>query len=549
MYNHIKKIIPLFLLGALTFNSCQDVLDVPITTELESTYFENENRVERGIGGIYAVIQTIYGANLLDGMATGAGVTLHPVWLLQGDDLTTSGTSNGAYEAFSGFSPSDVRVSEIWEKLYFIQNRANFMLEKLEDPEVIKVVKTPGMVDVYKGEALFLRAWAQMRLWDMFRKAPILNKRIASISEAVIPPTKNFELLDAAIADLTEAAKMLPASWDQKNKGRVFKNSANGLLVKCFVLRACYDNKYSGNQAEDYANAIAAFQKITGETTIQGVPFGDNFDYTKENNAESLFEYQASWAQKEDNAWLDNNFGGESGGMGVVYHMFDSHWGNYSCGGGSIGPTPKLIAAFDPNDPRASETFKKAEDVDNLGGSLRWLGNKWDFFNGYQFVKYINGARGNAYEPNWQLQSANNPRLLRLADVKLLVAEAYLKTGNTSEATKQVNDIRKRARLSTSDGIESTVPADYGTVTMQNIMDERFLELAGEEDFRWCDLKRWNAAGYIDLSAWKAADFGYPFDANLFEFDASKHVLFPIPTSEINSNPLMKADGNNPGYN
>ena len=549
MYNHIKKIIPLFLLGVFTLNSCQDVLDVPLTTELESTYFENENRVERGIGGIYGVIQTIYAANLLDGMATRAGVTLHPVWLLQGDDLTTSGTSNGAYEAFSGFSPSDVRVSEIWEKLYFIQNRANFMLEKLEDPEVVKVITTPGMLEVFKGEALFLRAWAQMRLWDMFRKAPVLNKRIVSISDAALPPTKNFELLDAAIADLTEAAKLLPASWDQKNKGRVFKNSANGLLVKCFVLRACYAQKYGGNQSQDYANAITAFQKITQESTIEGVQFGDNFDYKKENNAESLFEYQASWAQKEDNAWLDNNFGGESGGMGVVYHYFDSHWGNYGSGGGSIGPTQKLISMFNSKDPRVDETFKKAENVDNLGGSLWWLGNKWDFFQGYQFVKYINGARGNAYEPNWQLQSANNPRLLRLADVKLLVAEAYLKTGNASEATKQVNDIRKRARLSTPNGVESSEPANFSAVTFQNIMDERMLELAGEEDFRWSDLKRWHAAGYINLSNWKATDFGYPFDANLFQFDAAKHVLFPIPTSEINSNPLMKADGNNPGYN
>ena len=546
---HIKKIVPILLLGALTFNSCQkDVLTPPLTTELESTYFENENRVERGIGAIYAVLQNLYGANL-GSQVSANGETLHPAWLLQGDDLTTSGTSNGAYESFSGFSPSDNRNEKIWEKLYFVVNRSNFMLEKLEDPEIIKVMKTPGMKEYNKGEALFLRAWANSRLWDMYRKAPNLNTRIKSINDAVLPPTKKFELLDAAIADLTEAANLLPDSWDQQNKGRVFKNSANGLLVKCYVLRACYASKYDGNQAQDYANAIAAFQKISSETTIEGISFGDNFDYKKENNSESLFEYQASWAQKEDNAWLDNNFGGESGGMGVMYHYFDTHWGNYGCGGGSIGPTQKLMSMFDAKDPRIDETFKKAEKVDNLGGSLWWLGGKWDYFNGYQFVKYINGARGNAYEPNWQLQSANNPRLLRLADVKLLVAEAYLKTGNTGEAAKQVNDIRKRARMSTPTGAESAVPADFATVTMQNIMDERMLELAGEEDFRWSDLKRWNAAGYINLASWKAADFGYPYDENLFEFDATKHVLFPIPTSEINSNPSMKADGNNPGYN
>lgn len=548
MYQHIKKMIPLLLFGTLLFSSCKDVLDLPLTSELETTYFENENRVQRGIGAIYASVQNLYGANL--GTQTSSnGQTLHPAWLLQGDDLTTSGTSNGAYEAFSGLSPSNGRIGEIWEKLYFVANRANFMLEKLEDPEVIKVIKTPGMKDFNKGEALFLRAWVNMRLWEMFRKAPLLDKRIVSIDEAVLPPTKNFELLDAAIADLTEAASLLPDSWDQQNKGRVFKNSAYGLLVKCYVLRACYAQQYNGNQGQDYANAISAFEKITTASTLEGVHFGHNFDYRTENNAESLYEYQASWAQKQDNAWLDNNFGGESGSMGVMYHQFDTHWGNYGSGGGSIGPTTKLISMFDPNDPRVNETFKKAEKVDNMGGSLWWLGSKWGFFGGYQFVKYINGARGNSYEVTWQLQSGNNPRLLRLADIKLLAAEAYLKTGNMANATKQVNDVRKRARLSTPDGIESPVPADYGTVTMQNIMDERMLELAGEEDFRWSDLKRWHASGEVNLASWKASDFGYPFDANLFQFDASKHILFPIPTQEINTNPLMKADGNNPGYN
>lgn len=549
MYIHIKKIIPVLLLGFLTFNSCTDVLDIPLTTELESNYFENENRVQRGIGAIYAEMQNLYAANLLEDMLTGSGESLHPAWLLQGDDLTTSGTSNAAYEAFSGFSPSNSRISEIWEKLYFLANRANFMLEKLDDPEVIKVFTTSGLKDNNKGEALFLRAWAHYRLWDLFRKAPLLDIRIKSIDEAILPPTKNFELLDAAIKDLTEAADLLPTSWDETNKGRVFKNSAYGLLVKCYVLRACYADQYGGNKTQDYSNAINAFKKITSESTIEGVPFGDNFDYRKENNPESLYEYQASWGQKEDNAWLDNNYGWESGGMGVLYHYFDTHWGNYGCGGGCIGPTTKLISMFDVNDPRRNETFKKAEAVDNMSGKLWWLGSKWNYFGGYQFVKYINGAKGNAYDTKWQLQSANNPRLLRLADVKLLVAEAYLNTGDVSSATKQVNDIRRRARLSTPNGVESPVPADYTTVTMQNVMDERMLELAGEEGYRWSDLKRWHAAGYINLATWTATDFGFPFDKSLFQFDASTHVLFPIPTSEIDTNPLMKADGNNPGYN
>lgn len=546
---YLNKFLPLFILGTLMFSSCEKFLDVPPFAELESNYFINENRVQRGIGSIYASLSNIYGANL-GIQVTQNGQTLQPLWLLQGDDLTTSGTSNSAYEAFSGFSPTDGRVGQLWQKYYFLIARANFMLEKLETPEITSVIITPDRKDNNRGEALFLRAYINYKLWDMFRKAPLQTARIASAGEAVLKPTKGFELLDAAIADLKEAATLLPESWSLENKGRVFKNSANGLLVKCYMLRADYANKYDGgNQAQDYANAIAAFEQISSESTIVGVPFGSNFDYRFENNAESLFEYQAGHGESSDNPWLDNDMGGPTGSYGAMYHYFDSHWGNYGSGGGSIGPSPKLMAMFDPNDPRIEETFKLAQDVDNVGGKLWWLGSAWSYFDGYQFIKYINGERGDRYDVDFQIMSSNNPRILRLADVKLAVAEAYLKTGDIENATNQVNDIRKRARFSTLTGVESPVPADYATVNMQNIMDERLFELAGEEDFRWSDLKRWHAAGYINLGNWTPSDFGYPFDPSLFTFDVDKHMLFPIPFSEMNSNPLMAADGNNPGYN
>src|SRR6476659_2066261 len=122
---NVKKILPFFILGMLIFGSCKKALEVPATTELESNYFINENRVQRGIGSIYASVSNIYGANLGNQISQN-GKTLHPLWLLQGDDLTPSGSGgeNASYEAFSGFSPSDVRVGPLWQKFYFLLARA-----------------------------------------------------------------------------------------------------------------------------------------------------------------------------------------------------------------------------------------------------------------------------------------------------------------------------------------------------------------------------------------------------------------------------------------
>ncbi len=519
----------LFISASAAFVSCEKALDVQPSSELESTYFETENRVQRSVGAIYAKLTDIYSPQL------GSGGTPAAVWMLQGDDLTKDGAGD-AYETFSGFNASDGKVNSLWNRLYQVVSRSNFVLAKIEEPAIKAVYTTEGMKDANRGEALFLRSWAFYKLWDFYRKAPIQNERIASMDKTIIPPSTGFEMLDNAITSLEEAASLLHSSWDSKNLGRVTKNSAYGLLVKCYVMRACYNNKDAG----DYGKAIAAFGKISGAALTSN--FGANFDYRTENNSESLFEFQASHAPAQDNAWLDNDFGGDVGQMGAFYHMWDGHWGNYATG--VYGPTQKLINAFEPGDPRMDETL--SNNADNLGWSLWWITPQWDKFGGYQMVKYTRGERGNCYDNTWQVSSKNNPRLIRLADVKLSVAEAYLQTGNAGAALVQVNDIRTRARNSASPS--SLVPANLASVTMKSIMDERFVELAGEDSHRWTDLRRWHAAGFINLSTWTANDFGYPYNAADFTFSAPKNLLFPIPVAEMDKNTLMQASGNNPGY-
>lgn len=522
------------IVGSLHLTSCSSELDIKPTAELENEFFDSEWRVQQGVGACYAGFANIYSA-LLDG--SGA----HPFWMLPGDDLTNKDAGFANMEAFSGLEANDGFVRSVWQRLYQIIYRTNFILEKLETPEIQELVTRQGLLDANKGEALFIRSWCFYKLWDNFRKAPIQDKRIYSAKDTFLPPTQGFEMLDKAISDLELAATLLPPAsyWDYDTEaGRVFNESAYGLLVKCYTLRARYNNK----NTEDYNKALTAFNKIT---TRQLVSFSDNFDYHFENNAESLFEFQAGHNIAQDNAWLDNNFGGGVGQMGAYYHYFTSHWANYQSG--TYGPTKKLIKAFEEGDPRLEQTASKTNFTNIYGDINIPQDYGWEFFDGYQFQKYVRPGRC-YFEPNWGLNSTNNYRLIRYADVKLLAAEAYLNTGNTAAALKEVNDIRERARRSTEDGTVSAIPADLKTVNMNDIMDERFRELAGEDGIRWSDLRSWHAAGFINLSTWKASDFGYNFSEKNFEFKVPKHLLFPIPQSEIDTNPLMSAEGNNPDY-
>ena len=519
--------------GILGLSSCSEGLDIKPTHELESEFFVTEMRIQNGVGACYASLANMYAALLGDTPG------LHEILLLPGDDVTHQDAGHGAIEAFSGLNSSNGQVSATWTRMYQMIYRCNFMFDRIEDPEINAVYTTNGLYEINKGELLFLRSWCFLRLWDLFRKAPIQLTRINSISDAILPPSSGFEMLDQAISDLEEAATLLPDAsyWpDGSDKGRVFNESAYGLLVKCYVLRARYNNRSS----EDYGKAITAFEKIH---TRQLVHFAENFDYGYENNAESLFEFQAGHATGQDNAWLDNDFGGNVGQMGAMYHYATSHWSNYNTG--IYGPTKKLVAAFEDGDPRKEYTF--ANYTTNVNGDVNVPTPAWDKFDGYQLMKYVTPGRC-WFEKDWGINSTNNTRLLRYADVKLLAAEAYLQTGNSAKALQQVNDIRARARRSTEDGSVSEVPADLTDVTMEDIMHERFIELASEDGIRWTDLRSWHAAGFINLSTWSPVDFGYNYDAKNFEFEVPKHLLYPIPQKEMNTNPLMAQDGNNPGY-
>lgn len=514
MYTIMKKHLYYIIWCGLIFSACDKKLDVNPTKELESDYFGDEDHLQRGVGGAYAKLTDLYSYN--------NNAPRHRMWLLNGDDLMANNPHT--MDNFSGLNDGNGEVQNVWKTIYEIVNRANSMLENIEHNKNVYV--TPGMGNWNRGEMLFLRGWSFYKLWIWWKKAPLTVQRVGDYAdELYLPPSSGLEMLDQAIADMKEAAGLLPDGWPPAQTGRVIKDAAYGMLVKFYVTRACFNNK----NAADYGEAITAFTGISANRQL-APQFGDNFDYRQENNEESLFEFQAS-ASALENPWLDNDFGKGTGSMGAFYQFFENSWTNQGC---LIAPTGKLVSAFDPADPRRNETFQTNSTT------------PWTFNNGFKFVKYINGDRGK-YTGVASINSINNTRILRLADVKLLVAEAYLQTGRPGDALTQVNDIRTRARKSVT-GAEAAQPANLGAVTLQAIMDERFRELAGEEGIRWNDLVRWHAAGYINLGTWTKTDFGFPASYTNFQFEAATHVLMPIPVSEMQTNPNMLSGGQNPGY-
>ncbi len=201
------------------------------------------------------------------------------------------------------------------------------------------------------------------------------------------------------------------------------------------------------------------------------------------------------------------------GSWSAYYGYFNEHWSFW--GNPPFIATTKLVNAIDPDDPRIAHIVDPANR---------------------HILKYVQDDQ----IADSGVGSLNNTRLLRYADVLLLKAEALNETGDQNGATGLVNEVRTRARNMGSTG----VPADYATGASQDqvrqwIMDERFVELAGEGQ-RWLDLRRWHEAGFINL-----ASFDFSSDNASFNISLPKNLLYPIPTGEVD---LNKNITQNAGY-
>ncbi|HSI78892.1 MAG TPA: RagB/SusD family nutrient uptake outer membrane protein, partial [Lunatimonas sp.] len=139
-------------------------------------------------------------------------------------------------------------------------------------------------------------------------------------------------------------------------------------------------------------------------------------------------------------------------------------------------------------------------------------------------------------EPN---AGSNNERIIRLADVYLMLAEAeLLGNNNVARAAELINMVRRRA-----DPSGNILPDRPSTASQQEMLDwllhERRVELA-LEGHRYNDLVRWHNAGVINIPT--DIDFGSTLANQNWN---STHLLKPFPQREID----LTADlVQNPGY-
>lgn len=167
---------------------------------------------------------------------------------------------------------------------------------------------------------------------------------------------------------------------------------------------------------------------------------------------------------------------------------------------------------FDPNSPNGEETSGPREMFPQL-------------------AKYLDPTRVDV-----GLMSSLDIPAIRLSEMYLIASEALMKEGKASEGVEYLNALRKRASKS-AEAYEAH-KLNAGDLTIDAILDERALELAGETVGRWMDLKRTG----------KLLEQVRLYNPDARNNIKERHLLRPIPTTMLDRVTNKDTFVQNPGY-
>jgi hypothetical protein len=503
MKTSLKISLITFLFSIIIISCKDDFLDVKVqggvTTE------SDPNLAQKLVTGVYN--------SLMQGDSWGNGdvhgFAFISVTNIMSDDADKGSTPSdqavpvGDLDNFTTTSTNKFAES-LWSGHYNSIGAANQALQALKNAALSADLKNQLI-----GEVKFLRGYLYFNLVRMYGGVPLVLRVPTDATDANSDPAFQTRaaasvVYDSIARDLQDAAlKLLPKG--STATGHVSKESAQGMLAKVFM----YQQKWPEVEALTDEIINSGKYQLLPDYALLWRQAGDN-------SVESLFEVQTG---KFNNANLkiDNytvSQGPRTGGSG----------GWDDLGWGFDTPSLSLVNAYEPNDLRKNATIIF---IDNSGvhkGTVLWDGRRIPSSDSVQNLFYnykaYTSVSKEQYANTADKDRPKNIRILRYAEILLMNAEAALHTG-TGDPAGKVNLVRQRAGL-----------APKGTVNMNDVWNERRIELAMEHDRFW-DLVRQGRAAEVMHASGKT------------NFVAGKHEVLPIPNSQIllSNNKLKQNNG------
>lgn len=493
----MKSIKIILAISAITLAGCsKDWLDIdPVGKKFESNFYKTEDEIKQGLIAAYSMLQPKYfsgwssyyllaGFPSDDSEVVGGGPNDRPEY-----------TEINEYRTLS----TNTAVLQLWRRNYYGINRANVVLENA-NPDASERSRE------YVAEAKFLRAYFYFELVKFFGDVPLITKSLTpdEYNQKRVPAKQVYDLI---ISDLTDAIPQLTSKQELSiaDNYRATSGAAYALLGKAYLYMASpyYYSKYGFDKSRDELYTLAAQQFTQLET--MGYDLEPNYDdiwhMKGEHGVESIFEIEYGNLERGGD-WGNGRINGGNidvqlcGPRGISTDTLNAGWGFDMV-------SQDLIAAYNAEgDIVRRDGTAYGEDFLTSIGASGWEKNQG--YTGWFSKKrapWIYATSLAAAEWNYE----TNERMLRYADVLLMMAEALLESGS-GDPLPYINRVRERAQLQ-----------PLTSVTMDDIKKERRLEMAMEGS-RFFDVVRWGDAATV---------FGPA------GFTSGKHEVYPIPQDEI----------------
>ncbi len=513
-YKIYSLVYSLFLILFLSQSCNGDLLDqVNTNTVSTGNFWQTEEDAQNAVNGMYhPITNTFFWGRIIH---TGA--------MLRSDvfNIRPFGV-NTAMSTLQG-TPGVARwATEIWQEPFKTIFRANAIIENVG-------AEIPN-ANSYVGQAYFMRAFAHWYLLNLFGNVPLITNTPVSDEDFFPSQASPDAVWSQIIADLEQAESLLPATWGPEDAGRPTSGSATALKGKSHL--------YQG----DWASAEAAFAQVINSGQYSLLPaseYQNNFGQVNENNSESVFELQ--FLGQESFSW-----GVDIPGVGTM--------GNYHI---DYAPPTKSPDQSHFVNTWVRDLFEANGETIRRDATLAYDYEGSTGYGGMPFLEDFSGdisvANADGMEPIFTRKYAgldigtrdqvdflgtnvgNNWRIIRYADVLLMMAEASNNQGKTSQAETYLNLVRERAQVMPKTDLSQSEMT-------QAIIDERVLELTGE-GHRFFDLVRWGLAD--DYLGPNSLHGSHPKSLSGGVFQSGRDEFVWIPVSELSSNSNLVQ---NPGY-
>lgn len=553
----MNKYILASVLVGFSLSSCNDFLDVqPEGNPTTTTFFTNDQQSIDAIDRIYEdlPVEDMFGRNIMYEQVAA-------------NDLVWGRTRGFNTLATFKYTGDESPLKTTFNRFYTNIARCNYIIHGLlrKGEKNLSAVERRTL-----GEAFFQRGfchfWIAHRYGTDKLGCPFVRWEdyLPNEYDNSIPPQRetvmvNYQLI---VEDMDNAIKYLPRfeEYDVNNQGRAHQAAALGYKAKTYAYWATWD----ATKWDEVINCVGELEKTYGRDLADSFEDVFGWDFDKFWNKEYIWSFPSNSAEN------GSRFGGcKLPGVMLKNHSWTLSNGTETVGGyngwGYFKPTNDLYVEFLKDGDR-EHNARLAYSMLSYGDEFQFFGVNHKFYDdsdlaaGFMVYKYQH-QYGPADCMTSGIACANadngmvriNFPMLRMAEMLLFRAEAYLMKGNGGEAAKDINRIRKRSGLTPL----------TGAATMAHLYHERRCELAFEYSNHLFDLKRWNRSSNAEIKALADAELNArPMvrvhsdrsNANCTEYVVKpyedyqdkaayepKFMTFPYPSLQIvNSNGALK---------